>query len=275
MLSPSTRKHYSSSTAPPFTLKSEPHISCLEGSLRSLGTWTFTARCNHPQRQVLRDTREACQHPTRCLEVSVDLRSTVDVSKCGVTPTDTRDSSGGHDRVAHRSSALPRVGGLLSVVSGYIHESRHFHWHDICVDGVDFYVCGYDLKFIKLYITSWEGRKDGNIICDAMLCTSAWPSAQSGPFQEVFRKQRKGDEREAFGSLSSSPPVEKHVRIGLATEAREGPYNQDEAEHFVALSDHLFEGMKRLRTRRYRLVLCCRTKRKTKTKNRDVRRRRR
>ena len=30
--------------------------------------------------------------------------------------------------------------------------------------------------------------------------------------------------REAFGSLSSSPPAEKHVRIGLATEAREGPY---------------------------------------------------
>ena len=63
--------------------------------------------------------------------------------------------------------------------------------------------------------------------------------------------------REAFGSLSSSPPAEKHVRIGLSTEAREGPYNQDEAEHFVALSDHLFEGMKRLRTRRYQLDLCC------------------
>ena len=31
-------------------------------------------------------------------------------SQCGVTPTGTRDSGGGQDRVAHRSSALPRVG---------------------------------------------------------------------------------------------------------------------------------------------------------------------
>ena len=33
-------------------------------------------------------------------------------SKCGVTPTDTHDSGGGHDRVAHWSSALPRVGAI-------------------------------------------------------------------------------------------------------------------------------------------------------------------
>ena len=33
-------------------------------------------------------------------------------SQCGVTPTGTRDSGGGQDRVAHRSSALPRVGAI-------------------------------------------------------------------------------------------------------------------------------------------------------------------
>ena len=34
------------------------------------------------------------------------------------------------------------------------------------------------------------------------------------------------------------------MRIGLATEAREGPNNQDKAEHVIALSDLLVEGMK-------------------------------
>ena len=73
---------------------------------------------------------------------------------------------------------LFRVWGHLKVVSGYIHESRHFHWHDISVDRFDFYLCGNDLKFIKFYIA-------------VRLCTSAWPSAQSGPFQEVFRINAK------------------------------------------------------------------------------------
>ena len=56
------------------------------------------------------------------------------------------------------------------------------------------------------------------------------------------------------------------MRIGLATEAREGPNNQDKAEHVIALSDHLVEGMKapiihlgllkRLRTILRQLELC-------------------
>ena len=46
-----------------------------------------------------------------------------------------------------------------------------------------------------------------------------------------------------LGSLSSSPPAEKHVRLGWATETRKGPNNPDKAEHVLASSD-LFESMK-------------------------------
>ena len=49
--------------------------------------------------------------------------------------------------------------------------------------------------------------------------------------------------RQAFGNLSRSPSAEKHVRIALAIEAREGLNTKDRAEHLTAVSDHLFKDM--------------------------------
>ena len=79
VLSPSTRKHYSSSSAPPFTLKSEPHISCLEVSVRSLGTWPFTAAVQPSTDAGTAAHTGSMPASHTLLDVSLDLRSTVDV----------------------------------------------------------------------------------------------------------------------------------------------------------------------------------------------------
>ena len=46
------------------------------------------------------------------------------------------------------------------------------------------------------------------------------------------------DETVFRGTLKSTPSAEKHVRIGLATEAREGANTQDKAEHLIAKTGH-------------------------------------
>ena len=94
----------------------------------------------------------------------------------------------------------------------------------------------YDLKFIKVYIASCEGRKGRNIICDAML-------DRSKRFSENNAKATSEKPLEVSAAL-----LRQRNTCALVWRRRPaGPYNQDEAEHFVALSDHLFEGMKRLR----------------------------
>ena len=47
--------------------------------------------------------------------------------------------------------------------------------------------------------------------------------------------------RETLENLGRSPQAEKHMRIVLATEAREGPHPHDKAECLVAATGHLFK----------------------------------
>ena len=49
--------------------------------------------------------------------------------------------------------------------------------------------------------------------------------------------------RETLENLGRSPSAEKHVRIMLPIEAREGPNTQDKAERLMAATGHLFEDM--------------------------------
>ena len=49
--------------------------------------------------------------------------------------------------------------------------------------------------------------------------------------------------REPLENLGRSPSTEKHVRIVLAMEAREGPNARDKAERLMAATGHLFEDM--------------------------------
>ena len=47
--------------------------------------------------------------------------------------------------------------------------------------------------------------------------------------------------REALENLGRSPQAEKHLRIVLATEAREGPHPHDKAECLIAATGHLLK----------------------------------
>ena len=49
--------------------------------------------------------------------------------------------------------------------------------------------------------------------------------------------------RETLENLGRSPSAEKHMRIVLAMEAREGPNTRDKAERLMAATGHLFEDM--------------------------------
>ena len=50
--------------------------------------------------------------------------------------------------------------------------------------------------------------------------------------------------RQGLGNLGRSPSAEKHARMVLVTEGREGPNTQDQAGHLIAMGCRLFEDMK-------------------------------
>ena len=73
----------------------------------------------------------------------------------------------------------------------------------------------------------------------------AWrlPHASSVNGDYIPRGRLRHRFRRAFGNLSRSSSAQKHVRIVLAMEAREGLNTENRVEHCTAVRDHLFEDM--------------------------------
>ena len=91
---------------------------------------------------------------------------------------------------------------------------------------------------LKLLVTDWVSPSTSYVIA------AVFTMVKENPVTHVavlpYFREDETVLREPLENLGRSSPAEKHMRIVLATEAREGPHSHDKAECLIAATGHLF-----------------------------------